>query len=306
MPSWSEILKSVQVQPPEFVGEFLDNLRKGYIRELGDYTGRNVISYYSAWLVRPGVPDISINDKDMNAFMENVHKLPKENGLDLILHTPGGDIAATEQLINYLHSIFDGNIRAIIPQMAMSAGSMMSVSCKEIIMGKQSNLGPFDPHLSGVPCQSVRKEIMMALNDIKENPHSLGLWQVLFNKYTPTFILSCQQAESLADELGRKLLQKTVNKDKVDDVMKLFGDNDESKTHSRHFNKKKCKEVGLNIIDLEADQRLQDLVLSIHHCYMITLEMTPVAKIVENNIGGSYLRITNSIPNQGVAPQSNF
>lgn len=79
--------------------------------------------------------------------MENVHRLDKRKGLDLILHTPGGDLTATEQIITYLHSSFDGNIRAIIPQMAMSAGSMIAVSCPQIIMGKQSCLGPFDPQM---------------------------------------------------------------------------------------------------------------------------------------------------------------
>lgn len=29
--------------------------------------------------------------------MENIHGLDKKRGLDLILHTPGGDLTATEQ-----------------------------------------------------------------------------------------------------------------------------------------------------------------------------------------------------------------
>ena len=44
------------------------------------------------------------------------------------------------------------------------------------------------------------------------------------------------------------------------------------------------------MIDLDADNELQDLVLSIHHCCMILAEQTPVVKIVENNIGGCYVR----------------
>ena len=82
------------------------------------------------------------------------------------MHTPGGEIAATEKIINYLHSIFQGNIRAIVPQMAMSAGSLVAVSCKEIMMGKQSCLGPFDPQIGGIACQSVLKEFEKAKEDI--------------------------------------------------------------------------------------------------------------------------------------------
>jgi len=36
--------------------------------------------------------------------------------------------------------MFGTNIRAIVPQLAMSAGTMIALSCKEIVMGKQSNL----------------------------------------------------------------------------------------------------------------------------------------------------------------------
>ncbi|MCI6413406.1 MAG: hypothetical protein MR848_06595 [Butyricimonas virosa] len=292
MPSWSEILRSVEANPNRDKQiEHLAAIRFDYLERLAQKTGRNVITYYSAFLQKSNVPDIAINDKDINAFMEAVHKLPKEKGLDLILHTPGGDIATTEKIINYLHSIFNGNIRAIIPQMAMSAGSMISVSCKAILMGKQSCLGPFDPQLNGVPCQSVLKEFEQAKNDVRTNPNSLGLWQVIIANYKPTFLLSCAQAVKLSNELIDNILKNSVvAPDQISEIKKTFGDNDDSKTHSRHISKEKCKEVGLNIIDLEEDQELQDLVLSIHHCYMITFEKTIATKVVENSIGGCYLR----------------
>lgn len=60
--------------------------------------------------------------------------LKSKYGLDLILHTHGGQIAATESIVHYLRSIFGNNIRAFIPQLAMSAGTMIALSCKEIIM----------------------------------------------------------------------------------------------------------------------------------------------------------------------------
>lgn len=86
----------------------------------------------------------------MNAFMTNVYRLDRSKGLDLILHTPGGDLAATESIVNYLQSAFDGNVRAIIPQISMSAGTLIAMSCREILMGRESSLGPIDPQLGGI------------------------------------------------------------------------------------------------------------------------------------------------------------
>ena len=77
--------------------------------------------------------------------MAMCHGLDVDKGLDLILHTPREDVAATESIIDYLNTMFNGDIRAIIPQLAMSGGAMIACSCNEMIMGKQSSLGPVDP-----------------------------------------------------------------------------------------------------------------------------------------------------------------
>ena len=261
-----------------------------YLSRLSELTGRNTILYFSSWMHKPSSPDISINDKDMNAFMEAVYKLDKSKGLDLILHTPGGDIAATEQIIYYLHSIFDGNIRAIIPQMAMSAGSIIAVSCKSIMMGRQSCLGPFDPQINNMPSQSVVSEFYKAVDDVKNNPASLGLWQTIISKLNPTFLTICEQANKMSEELTDQVLDKSsydeVTKSKIKEI---FVNSQNSKTHSRHINRDKCKAAGLQIEDLETNQEIQDAVLSIHHCCMILAEQTPIIKLVENNLGKAYV-----------------
>lgn len=56
--------------------------------------------------------------------------------------------------------------------MAMSAGTMIACSCKEILMGKQSSLGPVDPQIYGVPAKSVIEEFELAKKEIEENPKS--------------------------------------------------------------------------------------------------------------------------------------
>jgi ClpP class serine protease len=91
--------------------------------------------------------------------MNFIHGLDRTKGLDLILHTPGGDVAATESIIEYLRQMFGNNVRAIVPQMAMSAGTMIACSCKSIVMGKQSNIGPIDPQLGGIPADVVKLEL---------------------------------------------------------------------------------------------------------------------------------------------------
>ena len=294
MPTWSVILNEanrVGATDPNAGIDYIVNQKRNYLAALSLKTGRNTILYFSGFLQKQPSNDASINDLDLNALMENVHGLDKSRGLDLILHTPGGDLAATEQIIKYLKTSFNGDIRAIVPQMAMSAGSMIAVSCKSVIMGKQSSLGPFDPQLNGVPCQSAIREFYKAVEDVSKNPASLGLWQVILSKLNPTFLTLCAQADELAEELTEKILEdKAIDKSIKAKIKNVFAKNTDSKIHSRHLDRDKCREAGLDIIDLDEDNEMQDLVLSIHHCCMILAEKTPVIKIVENNIGGCYVR----------------
>lgn len=101
MATWDEILNEIGSS-----SNVLDVTRRKYIRELSEYTGRNTIVYYSAFLQKPGLSqhgvDFGINDNDKNGFMTVVNRLDFSKGLDLVLHTPGGNVASTESIVNYL------------------------------------------------------------------------------------------------------------------------------------------------------------------------------------------------------------
>lgn len=288
MPNWSTIFGEIRAAKNP-VAE-LEKMRRAYLHDVFSNTGRNVIAYYSAWLKSPGLPGIAIEEQDKNAFMNAVCGLDRSRGLDLILHTPGGDIATTESLVTYLKHLFDGDIRAIIPQISMSAGTMIALSCKEIVMGEQSSLGPIDPQLRGVPCQGVVSEFKRAVKEVRNNPASLGLWQSIISKYHPTFLAECENAMKWSEELAGKWLKEAYSKSDLKKIRAVFLNHAKSYSHARQMSKEKCKQAGLKIADLEADQKLQDAVLSLHHCYMILFDMCPFSKIVENQNASCYIQ----------------
>jgi len=135
MANWNQILDEINKE-----GSTHDIIRRKYLLKLHKLTGRNVIAYYSGWLQKPSSSEIIINDNDKNGFMTTINKLNREKGLDLILHTPGGDTAATESIIDYLTKMFS-DIRVIVPQLAMSGGTMIACASNKILMGKHSSLG---------------------------------------------------------------------------------------------------------------------------------------------------------------------
>jgi hypothetical protein len=293
MPNWKEVLVEIQeIHKANPDKNPLDIVRRKYLLEIEKHTGRNVIAYYSGWLQKPGIADSVINDKDKNAFMVNIHKLDRTKGLDIILHTPGGDLAASESIVDYLRSMFKDDIRAIIPQISMSAGTMIALSCKEIMMGKQSNLGPIDPQMNGVACQAVIDEFNKAKNDIRNNPHSAALWQVIISKYHPTFLIACQQAIDWSKKIVFDWLKTNMlknNSAKARKVLKEFSDHTKNKSHARHISIDKCTSIGVKIVEMESDHKLQDLILTAHHAFMHTFSSSSAIKIVENHLGVAYM-----------------
>ena len=299
MPNWGQVLNEIQgmrVENP------LDTIRRKYLATMHDYTGRNIIAYYSGFLQKPK-GDVAIDDNDKNALMQAVYGLDKSKGLDIILHTPGGNTAATESIVNYLRSLFGNDIRAFIPQIAMSAGTMIALSCKEIVMGKQSNIGPIDPQFGGMSCAGVIEKFQNAINGIKADPASAPLWQVIISKYHPTFLGDCQKAIDWSDKMVTEwlctnmLTDHEAPEEDAKKIVETLGSHKETFTHAKHIHIDECHKLGIKVIPLETlDQRaigeckdLQDCVLTIHHTYMHTFSSSSAVKIVENHLGSAMI-----------------
>lgn len=291
MPNWKEVLEEV-AKVNRQGNQALDVVRRKYLKSIFQYTKRNVIAYYSGWLQKPNSPDVIVNDKDISGFMLNIHKMDRKKGLDLILHTPGGILVAAEALVTYLKSMFGKDIRAIVPQLSMSAGTMIAFSCKEIVLGKHSSLGPIDPQMGNMPCQAVIAEFEKARKEIINDPKNAALWQFIISKYHPTFLSSCKHAIDMSVQLAQNWLNDNMfetDNSKTSKVIEHFSSHDNSKTHARHISIQTCKDMGLKVFDLESDNKLQDLILTTHHAFMHTFSNSGALKIIENHNGVAYI-----------------
>lgn len=299
MPNWNQVLLEIKKQQDGGTAtakSAFDSVRRKYITRLHRHTGRNIIAYYSGFLSKPPILGLEVNDEDKNAFMMAIHNMDRSKGLDLFLHTPGGSIAAAESLVDYLQRMFGNDIRAIVPQIAMSAGTMIACSCRSIVMGTHSNLGPIDPQINGVPAQGVLDEIEKAYKEITTDPSRMSIWQFVLGKYTPAYIGQCQQAvdwskDFVKAQLIRNMLSQDVDATaKADAIVASLSNYAQNKAHNRHLHVDACKNLGLVIEDLEQDKVLQDLVLTVHHCFMNALANTNSIKIVQNQLGAAYIK----------------
>jgi len=282
-----------------------DVVRHEHLKNLHKITNRNIVVYYSGWLLEDSYnPHTDINDFDMNGFMTVLYKLDKSKGLDLFLHTPGGSLEATEAIGVYLKKVFHNDIRVIVPHLAMSGGTLIAFAAKEIFMGAHSSLGPIDPHFAGRPAHGVLEEFRQAIEAVKEDPATIEVWKHIISQYKPTFIGECQNAMDCAHDIARSWLADGMfadvaddgeKKTRIDAIVTAFGDHTVSKTHGRHLMIDRCKQLGLNVTAIEENANLQDAILSVHHACTYTLMNPVIKKFIENHNGQTHAMISQPI-----------
>lgn len=271
-----------------------DTIRRSYLKKLAEKTGRPTILYASAL----GLPKfahvqsaLSITGQDMQGFMAACVDSRGPN-LDLILHSPGGSPEAAEQIVNYLRARFS-HIRAIVPQSAMSAATMMACACDEIVMGKHSAIGPIDPQVmlprptGGIfmPAQAYLDEFKKAVDDIQATPASAAIWLDKMRELPPGFLTHCGNLIGGAKTTVERWLVQYMKlaPTLAKEVAAWLGTASNHFSHGRPISAKEACDHGLKITELESDPEFQDLVLSVYHATIVTFEATQCGKLVENS-----------------------
>lgn len=291
MPNWNQIYGEINPEKNPY-----DSVRHRYLSAFHALTGRNVLCYYSGWLEKP-VPGASINDEDKNGFMSCFYQMDFSKGLDLFIHSPGGDVAATVSIINYIRAKFKDDVRVFVPQLSMSGGTMIALCGKEIWMGSHSNLGPIDPQFGHFPAQLVLPEFDRAYQEMKSDPQKASVWMPILSQIQPTFLTQCERAIEWSKQIGKKALITGMfagdpdATSKAEQAVEFFTNISKTKNHSRHLHREECqKQAGLTICEFETNQDMQDAILSVHHANMLFLMNTAAVKIIENHNGISFIK----------------
>ncbi len=233
--------------------------------------------------------------------METIHGV-SEDELDLILHLPGGSAEAADAIVKYLRKKFT-HIRVFVPHAAMSAATMLACSADEIVMGAHSFLGPIDPQIvfrngeSGgnmVPAQAILDQFRLAQSECVD-PKKLASWLPILKTYGPGLLVQCRHHQKLAEELVATWLTTYMLKGKPNGAAlgktaaASLADHKTFKSHGRVIDRGQARSFGLHVTDLEADQVLQDLVLTVYHAFSHTLTGSSASKIIENHARKRYV-----------------
>jgi ClpP class serine protease len=157
---------------PRFFGWRRDRRRRELIRRLEKARGTRVITliHRQETMSVLGLPFgryIDIDDSEQ--LLRAIRLTPSEMPIDLLLHTPGGLVLASDQ-IAYALKRHDGRVTVIVPHYAMSGGTLVALAADEILMDPDAVLGPVDPQLGSLPRGSwPAASILKALE--QDNPN---------------------------------------------------------------------------------------------------------------------------------------
>lgn len=99
-----------------------------------------------------------IDIEDSEAILRAIRYTPDNMPIDIVLHTPGGLVLASEQIARAIRK-HPARVTVFVPHYAMSGGTLISLAADEIYLDENAVLGPVDPQLGNFPAASILKVV---------------------------------------------------------------------------------------------------------------------------------------------------
>ncbi len=175
-----------------------------------------------------------IDIEDSEAVLRAIRMTPPEMPIDMVLHTPGGLVLASEQIACALKR-HTGKVTVFIPHYAMSGGTLVAMAADEIMMDPNAVLGPVDPQLGSQQGAYPAVSILKALE--QPNP----------NRDDQTLILG-DMAKKAIDQVYNtvyNLLLEHNTPEKASELARMLSEG--RWTHDYPIDFEQAKEMGLPV-----------------------------------------------------------
>ena len=190
--------------------------RQVLIREIQRKTKLHLISYVSS---NGG----AITRDDVVPFADLLHNIPTGEGIELLLHTPGGDPDTAEKLSSMVRDRVgsDAPFHVVVPDFAKSAGTLMALGADFVVMSDTSELGPIDPQVqaldsSGQSQWIAAQRYLDAFEEhtatLTSDPENVAA-QIMIGKLDPAHLQFCRAVKERAQRLAEKQLKRGMFRD---------------------------------------------------------------------------------------------
>lgn len=220
---------------------------KKIISEIEGITKRRTITYFSK--TNNQNPSAFINDDD-STRLEDILRVPSDlEGLDLILNSGGGYATSAERIINVCRNYIERNgldeFRVIVPKLAKSAATIVSLGADKILLCENAELGPVDPQLvltdnSGKKITKAAYHITNAVDALLNGASSIfpsknEAFLIFLRQYNYDIYTVGKNELELSESIAKKILER--KKDKYPEMtyesFDIFTDPKKTLSHGR-------------------------------------------------------------------------
>ena len=216
-------------------------------------------------------------------FVESVSSLSARNekSLSIVLRTLGGSAETAERYVNVVRHHYS-NVSFVVPDLAMSAGTIFCMSGDQILMDYSSSLGPIDPQVMA-PDGSGYVAALGYLDKVDEISckNQLTPSDVIFlNKLDLAKLALYEQAKNLSTDLLKRWLVKYKFKDwaihrttnagapvterdkevRAEEIAAALSDNRRWHSHGRSLDIEKLESLRLKIHDYSHEAELRSAI----------------------------------------------
>lgn len=248
------------------------------LKALENHFQADVIFFYAQ--IQPG----------MERFFRNfIEELRQDNGstdrLVIFLNTPGGSAETVEKLVEIIRFHYK-EVYFVIPDAAMSAGTIFCMSGDKIFMDYSSSLGPIDPQIFNgthfVPALGYLDQVEKLLEKARNNTLTEAEFLILQNQDL-AMLNQFEQARNLTITLLKKWLVEYKFKDwethqttpsrigqpvtqqekeeRAEDIASLLGNNKTWHSHGRMISLATLQSLlRLKIEDYSNENGLRDMI----------------------------------------------
>lgn len=235
--------------------------------DIGKILGTDVVT-----IISPIVPGLELR---LRQAIESISS--RQTIVSVILDTPGGVVEVVERMVTVLRSVYD-DVTVIVPDRAMSAGTILALSADRIMMDHLSCLGPIDPQIERegklVPALSYLYQYERLVSKSQNGQLSTAEYALL-NKLDLGELYQFEQARELSIDLLIKWLtqykfknwSKTntnnitvtqqMKEERAGEIAALLNDPEKWHSHGRAIDAATLREeVNLKIDSFEDDKKL--------------------------------------------------
>lgn len=232
--------------------------RKELIKKIEKIRKRPLITYVTSIRPNMGCPMAGDSIESIIEQLELIERDSKE--IDFLIISNGGDPIASLRIISLLRERFE-KVSVIVPYVAYSAATVLSLGADEIVMHPFSNLGPVDPQItvSHNNGQGQQERLKFSSEDLRNYidfvKEDIGIsdQRYLTESITPLLedvgplsIGSAKRGQQLSLTLSEKLLSLHINDaNKCKSIAKAL--NSSYYHHGYAVGNKEAKDIGLPI-----------------------------------------------------------